>query len=246
MSGEEVTTEEICRLCHGVKSLRSSHIIPEFLYSSMYDEKHRFHIFSTTHRQMNRLAQKGVREKLLCEDCEQKLSKWESYASQFLNGGTAIVAEQEGSQWHLSELDYKSFRLFQLSILWRASISTLDFFSNISLGKHEEKIRRLLLSSDPGLSWQYGCVMCSLVGDGGVVTDLMIQPDRLKLCGQTAYRFIFGGFMWIYLASNHTPPKLIKSAFLSPAGKMTMLVKNIENVKYIEGLAIDLFKHGKV
>lgn len=241
-----MTTAEICHLCHGVKSLRSSHIIPEFLYSSMYDEKHRFHILSTTHGQTNRLAQKGVREKLLCEDCEQRMSKWERYASQVLDGGAAIVAEQDGSQWHLSELDYKSLKLFQLSILWRASISTVGFFSNISLGKHEEEIRRLLLSDDPGLSWQYGCVMCGLVADEGVLTDLMIQPDRLKLRGQTAYRFIFGGFMWIYIVSSHAPPNPIGSSFLSPAGKMTILVKHIENVKYFESLAIDLIKHGKV
>jgi len=213
----------------------------------MYDQKHRFHILYTDRGHANRPAQKGVREKLLCGACEQKLSKWESYASQLLRGGTAIVAERDGNLWHLSDLDYCSFRLFQLSVLWRASISTKEFFSSVSLGKHhEEKIRRLLLSGDPGLPWQYGCVMCSLIADEAILTDLMIQPDRLKLYGHTAYRFIFGGFMWIYIASSHTAPSQIKSTFLSSNGEMTILVKNIESMKYFESLAIDLFERAKM
>lgn len=241
-----MATDEVCRLCHGIKSLRSSHIIPEFLYSSMYDEKHRFHILSTDKEQSNRLAQKGVREKLLCEDCEQKLSKWERYASQILSGGTAFVAVQEGNLWHLSEIDYIPFRLFQLSVLWRASVSTVDFFANVSLGDHEEKIRRLLISGNPGLPWQYGCVICGLIANETVLTDLMIQPDRLRIHGHNAYRFVFGGFMWVYLVSNHISPTPIQSACLDPAGKLTVLVRNINSVKYFEHLAGQLFEQGKV
>lgn len=238
--------EKTCRLCHELNPLRRSHIIPEFLYSSMYDEIHRFHILSTNQEKLNRLAQKGIREKLLCEICEQKLSKWESYASQLFSGTTSVFVERVGNLWHLSELDYSSFRLFQLSVLWRASVSSIDFFKNISLGNHEEKIRRLLMSNDTGLPWQYGCVMCGLIDDKAVLTDLMIQPDRFKLHGHTAYRFVFGGFMWIYLASNHTPPAPIQSAFLSSAGTMTILMKNIESVEYFERLPIELFEQGKV
>jgi len=212
----------------------------------MYDEKHRFHMLSNNREQSNRLLQKGVREKLLCEDCEQKLSIWERYASQLLSGGAAIVATRDKNLWHLSGVDYIPFRLFQLSILWRASISTLDFFANVSLGEHEEKIRRLLVSGDPGLPWQYGCVMCGLIADETILTDLMIQPDRLKLHGHNAYRFVFSGFMWIYLASSHMPPTPIQSAILGTSGKMTILVRNIESVKYVERLADELFEQQKV
>lgn len=236
----------VCRLCHCLKPLRSSHIVPEFLYASMYDDKHRFHVLSTNQTQKNQLAQKGARERLLCEDCEQRLSKWERYASLVLSGGTAIAAVREGNLWHLSELNYISLKLFQLSVLWRASISTIDFFLNVSLGNHEEKIRKLLLSADPGVPWQYSCVMCALVADENVLTDLMIQPDRLKLHGHNAYRFVFGGFMWVYLASNHAPPAPIRSAILSTDGKMSILVKKAQDAEYIRRLAIELFERGKV
>jgi hypothetical protein len=212
----------------------------------MYDEKHRFHVLSTKQTQKNLLFQKGIREKLLCDDCEQLISKWEHYASLVLNGGAPIAFKQEGALCHLSEIEYSPFRLFQLSILWRASVSSVDFFRKVALGKHEEKLRKLLISGDSGLAWQYGCVMCALICDNALLTDLMIQPDRIKLHGCTAYRFIFGGFMWIFLVSNHISANPLQSALLSPAGTMTILKRNIESVQYIEHLTADLFEQGKV
>lgn len=212
----------------------------------MYDNKHRFHILSTNPKKTNRLIQKGIREKLLCEDCEQKLSRWEMSAHELFNNGSATTIEQEGRLLRLSGVDYISFRLFQLSVLWRASISTLEFFSHVSLGNHQESIRRLLISSNPGLPWQYGCVMCALISNEAILVDVMIQPDRLKLQGHTAYRFVFGGFMWIYVVSNHPPPAVIQSAFLHSDGAMTILEKDFESVKYFKHLAIELFEHGKV
>jgi hypothetical protein len=212
----------------------------------MYDDKHRFKILSTRHDQPNRLRQKGVYEKLLCGDCETNLSKLERYANLLLNGGISIVSMRKGNLLHLSDIDYCTFRLFQLSVLWRASISTDSFFSNVSLGKHEGKIRKLILSNDTGLTWQYGCSMVGLIADDAVLTDVMIQPNRLKLQGHTGYRFVFGGFIWIYFASNHKPPIQIQPAFLSPAGNMTILVKNFECVKDFESLAIELIQNGKL
>lgn len=241
-----MVTDEICRLCQKSKPLKLSHIIPEFLYKTMYDDKHRFEILSTRHDQPNRFRQQGIYEKLLCGDCETNLSKWERYVNLLLNGGINIVSMREGNLIHLSEIDYCTFRLFQLSILWRASISTNSFFSNVSLGNHEDKIRKLIFSGDTGLTWQYGCLMIGLIADDAVVTDVMIQPNRFKLHGHTSYRFVFGGFIWIYFASNHKPPIQIQPAFLSPTGNMTILVKNIESVKDFESLSIKLLQNGKL
>jgi len=35
-----------CKLCNNEVPLRNSHIIPEFLYASLYDDKHRFYEIS--------------------------------------------------------------------------------------------------------------------------------------------------------------------------------------------------------
>ena len=106
-----------CALCNRELPLRNSHIVPEFLYKTLYDSKHRFHQISTTPEKRNEFLQKGLREPLLCDSCEQRLSDFERYASMVLNGGVGIGIQQRGKDVLLSGLDYKKLKLFQLSIL---------------------------------------------------------------------------------------------------------------------------------
>lgn len=76
-----------CRLCQKDKPLQNSHVVPEFFYKPSYDKKHRIYA-----RISGKLAhmpplQKGLREPLLCRDCEQKLSPYEKYNREILYGG---------------------------------------------------------------------------------------------------------------------------------------------------------------
>ena len=81
-----------CALCNEDKKLSNSHIIPEFIYahSGIYDDKHRYNVLSSDAEQSNKFEQKGVREKLLCKDCEAKLSDYETYAKTILYDETQI------------------------------------------------------------------------------------------------------------------------------------------------------------
>jgi hypothetical protein len=119
----------LCPLCTHEGELVSSHIIPEFLYETLYDEKHRFHQLSLDPGQRNQFKQKGLREPLLCVPCEQMLSVSEQYMSKLLNGGVRAQVRHDGQYLHLSGLDYQKLKLFQLSVLWRAGVSNLPSFS---------------------------------------------------------------------------------------------------------------------
>lgn len=145
-----VRTRMRCALCLKDAELCRSHVIPEFLYESLYDEKHRLHVLSVLPDQPNWREQKGLRERLLCEACEQLLSPWERYASLVLKGGVPLAYRREGNVVFISGLDYRQFKLFQLSVLWRAGISSLPFFSKVKLGKHAETLRKCLLTGNPG------------------------------------------------------------------------------------------------
>jgi hypothetical protein len=50
----------------------------------------------------------------------------------------------------INGLDYAMFKLFHLSVLWRAGVSTREEFRNVKLGSHEDVIRQMLLRDDPG------------------------------------------------------------------------------------------------
>jgi hypothetical protein len=61
-----------CKLCQQEKQLRRSHILPEFMYQNLYDEKpRRFHTLNVdlddVSKSSNKIEQKGIREFLLCD-----------------------------------------------------------------------------------------------------------------------------------------------------------------------------------
>lgn len=214
-----------CSLCRNNVELKKSHIIPEFLYKTLYDKKHRFHVLSTSTETPHRLLHKGLYERLLCEDCEQKFSAWEHYASLALNGGIPLIISHKNNLICISGLDYKKFKLFQLSILWRAGISKLSFFKNVQLGIHSEKIRKLLLSNEPGAHSRYGCVMIGITHEGEALTDIIMPPSRIRIQSNVAYRFVFGGIMWVMLVANHDHTSNLCNSFINPNGDTILIIR---------------------
>ena len=151
-----------CALCHLERPRVSSHIIPEFLDQKLYDSRHRFHRISTAPQTKNQLLQKGLRERLLCRDCEQRLSDWGQYASQALST-ISLEDPTEGSKSFIAHFDYAKFKLFQLSILWRTGVSRRCEFRQVQLGPHEEHLRAMLLAGpEPAKSIQASCSCCSM------------------------------------------------------------------------------------
>src|SRR5438105_1743417 len=75
-----------CALCLRERPLPRSQIVPEFMHGQMYDDKHRFFGISNIESKTNKLFQKGLREELLCADCEQHIGRYESYASRVFYG----------------------------------------------------------------------------------------------------------------------------------------------------------------
>jgi len=226
-----------CALCHQPHPLKRSHIIPEFLYAVMYDEKHRFHVLSSVSDMRDSMAQKGIRERLLCGSCETLLSKYEGYARGVLSGGVPLSGRKNGNVVEVEGIDYLRFKLFQLSVLWRASVSKLPMFDRVSLGPHENAIRLMLLNGEPGLERAYPCIMFGLVDDQGHRADMIVQPGKLKLDGCTCYRLIFGGFLWLFFISKKAPDDPYGVAFLKLSGRLSFVIKNIFEASYIVNFA---------
>lgn len=217
-----MNTHKPCALCLKPAELRNSHIIPEFLYESMYDDKHRFHVIDVNER-YSELEQKGYREPLLCQACETRLSVWEGYARSLFAGKIPLQFDRTGDRgvtW-ISGIDYTQFKLFQLSILWRTGVAQHRFFEQVSLGPHAEPLRRMLLASDPGEPIRYPCMMREVTLQG-MKAQVIIQPTPTRIFSLSGFRFVFGGFFWAYAVASHAPPKGLHGAFLQRNGTMAM------------------------
>jgi hypothetical protein len=235
-----------CALCKNPRALRNSHIIPEFVYKPLYDSNHRFHVLSTLQRRSRPVEQKGLREKLLRGCCEQQFSGYEKYAREVLFGGEEITVAHKGKLLEIGLIDYKRFKLFQMSILWRASVSRHPFFSRVNLGPHEERVRNFLRSGDPSTPEKYSCMVIALRSDNGVVTDIIDSPERLRINGHNIYRFVFGAFMWLYFISAHNLPPFLKSVVLSTNGTMKVWIGKLEDIGYLRDFAVGLRKKDRL
>ena len=240
------TNKNTCRLCKKNRKLLKSHIIPEFIYKPLYDELHRFHALSDDKQKNNRQLQKGVRDMLLCSDCETLLSKYERYASSIFNGNKSVFMEKKGNLIFVKGLNYKEFKLFSLSILWRAGISQLHMFSQVQLGHHEEKLRQMILNDDPGCSQDYPFFISPLLHEGKEQPSLIVSPTWTRIDGHYSYRFVFGGMAWIFVVSNHNLPDPLQKAVLSKNGNMTMIEWQLSNMPFIVAFAQELKNQGKL
>ena len=222
-----------CRLCCQIRKLSNSHIIPEFFYDCIYDDKHRLNFVSGGPTKAPRPEQKGLREYLLCDKCETQLSKHEGYVRRVMYGGADCHKSRVGDLYVLTGLNYQHIRLCYLSILWRMSVSRHPFFSEVTLGRHEEIIRNMLLHGDAGLPEHYGFLGFVPFINGKFHSDLITQPECVKHCGHRLYRVVIGGLLIVFFVSSHHPPQGVKDFFPQPDGKWSMIGKDIGQLTFL-------------
>ena len=154
---------------------------------------------------------------LLCADCDNNvLGGYESYASKTIYAKKDIIPalapicenwvdpEDATVKWsHCRNIDYKKFKLFLLSILWKSSISSRPFFEEINLGVHEEEIRTMLLRGEPKSVDDYPVTMLSYIPESDAL-PLVAQPiKRVINDNMTVCQFIVDKFIFVFcVASN--------------------------------------------
>lgn len=224
---------DICQLCQQEANLCNSHILPEFIYKALYDEKHRYHVISDQEGKRYRDEQKGIREKLLCKDCELQLSKYEKYTSEMFQGRKNLQNSEVNGLIHVKGINYHNFKLFMMSILWRSGVSSLRMYQNVKLGKHEEKLRLLIASDNPGGKQDYPFMISPIVHKGERELDLIVAPSRSRVMNHKCYRFVFSGLAVAFLVSNHPIMKPFDEALLNEAGEMKMCYTKLEKLSFV-------------
>lgn len=224
----------ICRLCKEDHNLKNSHIIPEFFYKPIYDSKHRLHLRKSGKRLKGKPPQKGIREKLLCEGCEQQLSRNEKYVREVLFGGTEIGTRRVRNRLELSNLDYTKVRLFFLSLIWRMSVASEHaMWKNVDLGPHEEPIRQMVHSENPGEPWKYGFLCIVPLFNGEILEDLILEPDCVSNDWGRLYRLVLGGFVYCFHVSNQRFPAQWREGLIRKEGSWLLLLKDASEIPFI-------------
>ncbi len=199
-----------CGLCLKEAPLAKSHIFPEFFFKSSYDKAHKFNEFRRGKNEYNKRQSKGYRERLLCPECESLLNEnYEDYSKTVLYDQIIPHFETNKSPFKLAEYKYDNFKLFSLSLIWRASISKHEFFEAVSLGpKYEEELRKYLLKGSVPAKGRFPIAIGRAHLNGLVAEATSIPPfrRRLKENQKTVYSFIIDGFQFFIGIGNAVLP----------------------------------------
>lgn len=209
------------------------------MYQDLYDSKHKVYLFNPHDlaqgkERVSRPSSGDYEGGLLCAECDNKiLGSLEDYASKAIYGGRLAknvnpvcdnYINQEGIKYTVCRnIDYKKFKLFLLSILWRASICTRPMFDQVNLGPHTEPIRKMIYESDPKSVTDYPIFFMTYVNDKQMPKDLIAHPQtRRTKDGLLVYVFIIGGIIYNFYVNStrHIPPDHVLEATIKPGNEM--------------------------
>ncbi|MCD9505793.1 hypothetical protein [Photobacterium phosphoreum] len=195
-----------CRLCNEEAKLQMSHIIPRSLIKDVKDGDSQLHVFSYTSAPTYSNA--DPKELLLCKCCEQYISSnYEQYGTQLIKRPKNIIKHNDRIEF--KEFDYKKWYLYYLSIIWRASISSLQEFVDIQLGGFNDILKEcikndtLTLTEDISIDECIVISMFRVVDRSGRLDDKAIKNIMLNLTGvkegdDSLFFFMANGFLIQY------------------------------------------------
>ena len=183
-----------------------------------------------------KVEKKGVRQtgeyetSILCLDCDNTLlGDLERYAATVLRDlaptDLKLIRQTDGlTYWLYSGLDYAKFKLFLLSLLWRASISTRSVFQEVTLGPYEEPVRRMIFAGDPGNEAKYPCLIMSYRERGNYPMDLIAQPSMTRLKNGYVHKYAIGGLLYVFFVSRRVAPDWIDEVAINKNGEMKIVL----------------------
>lgn len=183
------------------------------------------------------ITQDGPKECLLCKSCEQRLCRYEKYFKE------AIYLRRHGIQFVESEnramirnFDYSKVKLFLLSIVWRMGVSSAREFKHISLGEHEDVLRRMIITEDAGEINKYPIGAVIPLMNGRMNEGWLSSPFEGRHEDETIYYMIIGGILyliWIAQRSVHRDSQFL----LNKSGTWFMPRVEFDRIPFLDAFA---------
>lgn len=208
----ERSAEVACALCVAQKPLRRSHIIPNAVFRRIKQAQNSGQLIQMDDSENApvRRSQDTWSERMLCADCERIIGGYESYGLELLRVRNGSSVEDHAGGVTFRAHDYRRFKLFLTSILWRAAVSSQEVFAKVILPERcKEEARASLLAAKPLSPLRLGCHMHRLVDteatpeygfDLDSLSQIVISPIPRLHDGRKYYTFLFliEGFLLEY------------------------------------------------
>ena len=181
----------------------------------------------------------GLWESLLCHDCEAYFNtEYEQPFQKQWVAPSALPNSMDSESIHSAVFNYPIFKLFHLSILFRCSVSSLPTYREVRLGRHEDRIRQMLISKDAGLQSEYPILAFAVLNAKSEVEKRLItQPIVARYDGHVVYGQIYAGAMWWISVTSHRNETFC-SAGLQPSGHITFIAEPMSEIGVIQDASV--------
>jgi hypothetical protein len=113
-------------------------------------------------------------------------------------------------------LNYSRMKLFLLSMLWRMGVSNHHFFRGVALGGEERRLRRMLLSNEPGEADRHACQLRLIQFRGSLLANYQSEPWQFTFRGRRCCSFFSTGIRFDFMVSHHRAPRENAEHYVSP------------------------------
>lgn len=224
-----------CRYCLENKPLVKSHIIPEsFFPKNEIDEKPSRMLTNRVNIYPKKMPIGVYDQTILCLDCEKQFDRCDNYAQKVLLENFSLFSDihQSGKNYghEFLDFDYILLKYFFTSLVWRASVSTHEFYRRINLGPWEA-IALGRLKSDEPIPVEIFSVILSRFDHK--IGKSMLDPYYTKLEGINFICIYMGGYA-IYIKVDKRPcPNLFSQLVISPNQPLRVLSRSfLESKEY--------------
>jgi len=220
----------ICKLCDRETKLIKAHIIPEKFFICLRSEKKAPELHSNVKNVYPKRIPIGIYDKnILCAACDNKIGVWDNYAQNLLLGEfseeNAIHVNGEKVAYKIENYDFDKLKLFFLSIIWRASISSEPFYEKINLGPYQDVIKKMILNADPGAEDQYQVVLAKF-SDPNIKS--ILDPHMDKFDHVNFIRVYLTGFVAYIKVDKRKCPGFMNDLFMRGNEPLILPLRDVQ------------------
>lgn len=218
-----------CRVCSRERRLIKAHVIPESLYGPMRAEGNSPMLVSTGTQEHSKRRPIGTYDTtILCGECEQLFQDVDDFAPSFFLAeppeGSAITAPTGEVVGHsISGIDNRLLKLFVMSVLWRAAVSSDIFFFHVTLGPFEPVLRKFVAASDPGDVDNFSVILSRY--DDALSSHILNVPHPRRIDGINLVTLYFGSYLAEVKVDSRPLPEPYRSRAIRPTGPIVVQVE---------------------
>jgi hypothetical protein len=228
-----------CKFCGNERELVKAHIIPAGFFRRLRQGQGSLELVTNRAGEYHKKTWTGVYDKtIVCDDCEHIWEEWDDYAQKLLAGeplnGQALYHGSQKIGYVVKDFEYKKLKLFFISMIWRASVSSHPFFAKVSLGEFEEIAKKHIANGDPGHSEDFSVTLAKF---DHPLAKSTLDPHEDKYSDVNYYRFYLASYI-AYIKVDYKPTPMPLSQFAMAENRPLYIVCR----DFVKSKELDLMK----